>query len=302
MKQLLICSLLVTALLGFAIGCSNNNDPAGSNLIQGDTASGEFQLIDDLLGEVSMEAMGLAIDLSFEFLDSIPGSQGVRRHDAPRLSSGEAFVILSYQYNYTSDGWHVFTFTGYEADSSMGDTIDIAGTDSIQVLKNNMVMQIPDSTADEIRIRNDFDISSRSGWISATNAYSIDVMGDFADSTAMVTFSGNGLETLDMTFADTSATCTFSISNSVSINNIVAPMDDGDCPTSGTITMVSTVNASCTTLAGSQTGTVDVSGTWTVTGTFKDGNVTATYSNGTTVWTVTEPCDSNAPAAIVWRP
>ena len=42
---------------------------------------------------------------------------------------------------------------------------------------------------------------------------------------------------------------------------------------------------------------LSISGTWTITATVNDNNtITITYSDGTTSWTVTEPCDGGTAA------
>ena len=84
---LLFTLLSLGAFMTMLPGCSS--DDAVTNLIQGDTNSAEFQLVENIVGEEGFEAIGYAFDFSFEIIDSIPGSTFSPKNSNGRQALGE---------------------------------------------------------------------------------------------------------------------------------------------------------------------------------------------------------------------
>lgn len=296
---LLFTLLSLGAFMTMLPGCSS--DDAVSNLIQGDTNSADFQLVQNLVGAEGLEAIGNSFDLSLDLLDSIPGATFSPKKAISRQALGEGdeifvFDSLSYAYDGT---WHVFTFAASAIDTILFDTVSISGIDSIQTVSDGMPIQVPDSTLDELRIRSRLDINVSGGFFDASSVHAITVTGITVEMLTPVTLNGTATETASGSYGDSSVTCDYSFSNSLTATNIMfAENGQIDCPTSGSVSLTATVDMTCIGDLGAGIDTVSVAGAWTATGVYaSDGSVALTISDGTTVWNITEPCDSGVQAS-----
>jgi len=248
-----------------------------------------------------MKSFGLGMDLSLDLIDSVPalGAPGKFHVSSLALQEGDA-VFDSVSYTYTN-GWHVFTFDGYVVDISTLDTTDISGTDSVQILAAGSPLAEFDSTVDAMKIRAEMDISARGGNAVLAGVQRFDITDMTSDSTVPVTLNGTMSETADLSFADSAGSCDMNLDNSVSVDNVVIVLESDECPRSGSMSAVTTVNVSCAG-QGDNGGTfsLNVNDTWHVTATFDNGTMTTVFNNSTTTWTVTDTCNSgqaSSPAA-----
>ena len=296
---LLFTLLSLGAFTTMLPGCSS--DDAVTNLIQGDTNSAEFQIVENLVGADGLEAIGNSFDLSLELLDSIPGATFSPKKAIARQALGEGDEILVFDsLSYSYDGtWHVFTFAAFAIDTILFDTVSISGIDSIQTMSDGMPIQVPDSTLDELRIRSHLDISVSGGFFDASSVHAITVTGITVEMLTPVTLNGTATETASGSYGDSSVTCDFSFSNSLTATNIMFTENGNiDCPTSGSVSLTATIDITCIGDLVTGVDTVSVAGVWTATGVFaSDGSVALTISDGTTVWNTTEPCDSGVQAS-----
>ena len=280
-------------------GCSS--DDAITNLIQGDTSSAEFQLVENFVGADGLEAIGNSFDLSLDLIDSIPGATFSPKKAISRqaLGSGDEIIIFD-SLSYSYDGsWHVFTFAASAIDTVLSDTVSISGIDSIQTMSDGMPIQVPDSTLDELRIRSHLNISVSGGFFDASSVHAITVTGITVEMLTPVTLNGTATETASGSYGDSSVTCDFTFSNSLTATNIMFTENGNiDCPTSGSVSLTATIDITCIGDLGAGVDTVSVAGVWTATGVFaSDGSVALTISDGSTVWNTTEPCNSGAQAS-----
>jgi len=296
---LLFTLLSLGAFITMLPGCST--DDAVTSLIQGDTNSIDFQLAENLVGAEAFEAIANSFDLSFIIIDSIPGATFSPKNAMSRQALGGGDEILVFDsLSYTYDGvWHVFSFSGFVIDTIYNDTITIAGIDSLQTLSGGQTLQVPDSTLDELRIRSHFSISENGGSFSANSDAALTITGITIDMVTPVTINGTATETATGSDGDSTLVCDFSFSNALSATNLMfAENGQIDCPTSGTVSVTATIDMSCIGDLGAGVDTISVSGVWTATGVYtSDGSVTLTISDGTTVWTTTEPCDDGVQAS-----
>lgn len=279
-------------------GCSTEDTI--TNLIQGDTNSAEFQFVENIVGADGFEAVGLAFDFSFAIIDSIPGSTFSPKRSGSRHALGvDGEVIMFDSLSYVYDGgWHVFSFSAIIIDTFFNDSISISGIDSVQTLSNGQPMQVPDMTVDELRIRAHFDIADFDGSFTGTGDHSLTVTGITPEMLTPIVINGTATETASGTDGDSAFTCTFSFTNSLTVTDITFS-DTAliDCPTSGKISLSSTVDMTCIGGLGTAVDTISVAGSWTATGVFAaDGSIAITISDGTTVWQTTEPCEQQPPA------
>ena len=76
------------------------------------------------------------------------------------------------------------------------------------------------------------------------------------------------------------------------VRTIASDDEEGGCPESGTIDVSAAMQLSCTGSGAGWLNELDVNGNWIVNLTFIGNDmVTVRYSNATTVWTLTSPCD-----------
>ena len=296
---LLFTLLSLGALITLLPGCST--DDVVTNLIQGDTNSSEFQVVENIVGAEGFEAVGNSFDLTFELIDSIPGSTFSPKNAMSRHALGQGDEIIVFDsLSYTWDGaWHVFTFAGSVIDTIYNDTVTISGIDSVQTLSGGQSLQVPDSTLDELRIRSHFDITEVGGTFTASSVHALTVTGITVQMLTPVTINGTATETASGSDGDSTIACTFTFSNALTVTNIMfAENGQIDCPTSGSISLTATVDMTCIGDLGAGVDTITVSGVWTATGVFaSDGSVAITISDGTTVWNTTEPCDDGVQAS-----
>jgi hypothetical protein len=65
-------------------------------------------------------------------------------------------------------------------------------------------------------------------------------------------------------------------------------MNDEGCPPSGSIAMIASLTMECVNVPNADS--LDVEGRWTASFNFHDPSMTVSFSDGTTLWTVTDEC------------
>jgi len=153
MKRLLFLTALLVGLIALVSSCSDDEETptGGTGLVQGDTNDPTFQLIESPLERLMYdwfdESMGLAGALMFSISGQITGFH--RLSPIASLSTNQELeftitAILSYEY--TATGWFVFEFEAIGTRPMDTDTVDIAGIDSIQYLRNDVPLDTLDFT------------------------------------------------------------------------------------------------------------------------------------------------------------
>ncbi len=302
MKKLTILalSLVLVSALAIFLGCSDKP----TQPVLGNLNDPQFQLVEQVVGADAIDGVGKSLDLSFVFLDSIPGSSFAKKSELRHaLGIGDGIVAVdSFNYSF-ANGWHIFQFWAYVADTAAGDTANVSGIDSLQVLNNGAPVQVPDATVDELNIHNHFAVSVRNTNIAGTADHSVNITGITPALINPITFNGSATESASGTFTDSNVVCDFSFNNSVAATDVVFSIAGGSCPTSGTVNLSSAVDLFCTATLQTGVDTVIVQGTWTASAAFNNGNVTVTYTNGNIVWQFTEPCDGPAASPTSrWMP
>jgi len=303
MKKLTILavSLVLVTVLAIFLGCSDSTTAPQ----MGSLADPKFQAVQMVVGEEATESVDKSLDLSFEFIDFIPGSSFVSKGSELRqaLAGGnEILVIDSFNYGY-ANGWHSFQFWAWVADTTSGDTVNVAGIDSLQVLNNGTPIQVPDSTVDELNIQAHFTVSVRNTNISGSSDHSLNITGITPELLNPVVINGSATESASGTFTDSNVVCDFTVGNSLASNDITTSIAGGTCPTSGSLHLTSAVDIFCTKTLQTGVDTVMVQGTWVVSAVFANNNITVTYQNGDTFWQYSTPCDVPAASPVSrWMP
>lgn len=300
---LLFTLLSLGAFMALLPGCSS--DDGVSNLIQGDTNSAEYQMIENLVGAESFEGIGLAFDFSLDIMDSIPGSSFSPKKSISRQALGggdEILVFDSLSYSYVGT-WHVFAFASFLIDTVAMDTFSIVGIDSIQTVSDGMPIQVPDSTLDELRIKAHLEINFGGGLFSSSGVHDMTITGITPALVTPITINGTVTETASGSMGDTIIVCDFTFTSSLAANNVkYAKNGQIDCPTGGSVNLSSTIDITCIGDLGAGIDTVTVAGGWTATGVYAaDGSVAVTISDGTTVWNTNEACSGGLQASGILR-
>ncbi|HOP06379.1 MAG TPA: hypothetical protein PLF13_03715 [candidate division Zixibacteria bacterium] len=295
MKRLSFLTVTAIILLGllWAVGCDDSDDSVGSSLPEGDTNDINYQFMtSEVFDEQFLSGIDLSLLMSTMLIDSIPNVTAVGHTLSPALSMDEDDNIFINTGSYANEnGWHVFNVDGYMViyDWNSNDTIDFVGIDSIQVLANDSVKYVPDSTIDELRYRVHIDMDSRSDNLSRSAVHSVN-MERIAGGDDMVEINGTFVESAEAEVSDGTTTCSLMFGSNVTANGIELDLSADDCPQAGSLSATVTVNLSC---AGSNSSQLDVNGTWTVTASYNGVTEKVVISDGTNQWTHVEDCGGN---------
>jgi hypothetical protein len=301
MKKLLLTLLAMTLIAGmvFILGCSDDDEDKGTGPVAGDTADVEFQVMSELLGDGILDHDGNILFLSIWLMDIIPGKSDGYNPFKP-LAPAQDLDSLSWTYN-SSNFWHIFSVTAVFIDShgeGMGvDTLTYIGIDSIRFVGPLGPMLYPDTTVTTIDIRAHFDVEISSENASVT--ISTDASFDLTEADMGIYVNGTSSDSGSIYISDEEINCEVDYTTNQTVTDLYldyyAIMGEG-CPLGGTISVVASVDIGCV----SDTMSVDITGTWWLTFTFNDGMITATYTNGQIIWTVTEPCYDGGAKKSIW--
>jgi len=310
MRRLFFLAALLIGLLALVSGCSDDEETptGGTGLVQGDTNDPTFQLVDSALEGVMYGWFDESMSLASALMVSIPGQvTGFHRSSLMTgLSTRQELyytitAILSYEY--TESGWFVFDFEAILAHPMDPDTTVVAGIDSIQWLRGGVPLDTLDIYADPDALKTRAHI----GWSRGYEAEGFsnqqfdletEVVSDGpvpVGGDTMLVINATNSDTLVEFWSDDSSSYTLHISSSTVAQDVrISPLGvEGEgCPESGSVSVYAAVHLGC---AGACTGwveEVDTDGHWSVTTTFTGNNsLTVRYSDGTTVWTWSGPCD-----------
>ena len=289
----LACCLIAT-------GCDRKDsvtDAPAANTSQTDST-----LVTNTVGDRVMDAPFQTIALSTELLETVPGNSPVNRLGGSpsdlQITNGDDLVItsvLSYSY---ADGWHVFDFEAVAINHNHGDTVDIAGTDSVQVqVDGSAVQQVDDTTmVDGLLARAHLGWSARSGNGEGALHHSLDVAVEPMGLDTLITIDGFAHDSLSGIEVTDSASCALDLSYDLMISNlqVLVPETTGDCPEAGDLSVAVGIAAECVGSQGTPSDSVNIHGTWTVTAHVNDNNtVTVTFSNGLLFFRKTTSCDDS---------
>lgn len=290
-------ALGLAAVAMVATGCSDS-DTNSNPLTTGDNNDPDFQFVEQEVFDIAFDGIDVSLELSMLLIDSIPGAAPTRLHHGADAAFEGDLVITSYDYNYTN-GWHVFQVTGYIAQAFPVDTFDLEGSNSIQILADGVPQVEPDETTDGFDYDADFDVWSRASSDSISGNHSVQVRM-VEGLTFMMEINGTLLETVRFTHSDQSGSCDVNVQSSLAASGIQMDFESDGCPLEGSVTASMSYTFDCQggrdnpwALAGS--------GVWTVTGRYDGVNESYTFTNGTNVWTTSEPCgDGPAASHLRW--
>jgi hypothetical protein len=299
MKRVVVILLMLAAVVGIGLvmGCSDDEKkPTGST--PGDPTDERFLMAKGIIGPGYLDQDNRLIDLSLELgsLIMLSDKSGSNHPFRPR---GEKSVAdsLSWEYSY-SNFWHIFQVTAYlvyEFTDSMpkADTLIFAGIDSLRFGNDLGPQRYPDTSTTTLNIRAhvDADVMTEDTDVNGVKHVSYDLLADDWE----MYVNGTTADSLQLSTIGEGWNCDITLRARQTVTGLyydsAALVDDlNDCPQAGTIRVNGFIDMGC---AG-DSGTFDMTGNWLIVFQFDDGMVTATYDNGTNIWTVTEPCGDNA--------
>jgi hypothetical protein len=299
MRRLFVLGILLFGALALVIGCSDDDETPVGGLSQGDTADLSFQFIDTAIGEDIFSTIGISIDLAFSLMDEMPGANSQFLRENSRTSLGldqdeEIIITAVLNFEYTESGWFIFEFEAIVVETLENDTTHINGIDSLQFLNNGVLIDtsVVDPDMDELKIRGHAQWSHSDDASGATH-HRIDIEAQTSGVDTLMLVNAAANDTVSVSLATDSASCTLDVYNTLAVTNLlVDPEVEDACPESGRLSVASTVNLGCTGGSQNPLDQLDINHTWTITLVFNDnGTVTMTYSDGTTLWTVTRDCN-----------
>ncbi len=302
MKSFAMIALMLLLAVGVSLipGCSSTTP---TNPSMGDTNSVQFQIVQNVVADNSLEGVGNVIDISWTLFDSIPGVTASPKNFNQSAALANGIVAVdSFNYSYVN-GWHIFAFWVWAADTVTYDTVSVSGIDSLQALNGTVPLQIPDSTTDALHIRAHYDVILRNTNIvgSADDSVVIDNI-DWSGVNPLI-IDGSLTETFTGTFADSQMVIDVNFTNTLTADSLVAIPGSEDCPSTGLLVASASIDISAVTTIGAAVDTVAIQGNWSISAAFNNGNVTMTYFDGTTYWQTTEACGTPAASPIErWVP
>jgi len=299
MKRLICYFLMAGILVGLVltVGCSDDDDKGTTPLTPGDPDDPQFLMARGVLGEGLMSNDGAIIDLAMILTGEIPPKAGYDNPFKPQAVT--QFDSLSYTYSY-NNFWHIFSVLAVQApwNGEGYDSLIYTGVDSLRFSNLSGPMQYPDSTTTTFNIRAHIDVhittantdikvnpAGADATISTDASY---IITGHADTALYI--NGTSADSLMATLAGDTITCDIELTASQTATNLyldeIALSEEGGCPRSGTLRIVSSMDLYCE----SETDTLDAQGVWTVLFTYDEGMVTINFNNGVSYWVVTDQC------------
>lgn len=290
------CVLLATAL-ALVAGCSSTSTGPITRAV-GDTTSSVYQtasVVFDTAQSYGVEALSGTFDMA----------ASVYAVQSPNHPTGSPSVVspvfhADSKYWYRSRSGTSYTHPFGHPDSIL-DSIPWLQQDSVQFRNGDSAVMTPDSASlVEVKSGCSFRAHAANGPDSLLASHTFDVTGAPGQiwSKGSVVINATGSTHADLTRLrhrhDSLTVCDVAVdlnSSWQNINtNITMALDSGQCPTSGVINHMGTLNVACSNGVDS----LKFAGAWARTKTFNNGMVTIVYVSPTTQWTVTRTCGSDA--------
>ena len=300
----LLCTLLGSLLI-LMLGCDKDDDVTGNDnttLTPEDSSMIEDALLGDLF-DTPLQSL----EISLVLLDYLPEAT-MPKMSNPAAALGtddEVLIIIEASYQGYSEGWHIFNFHARVTDQFTLDTVDIVGTDSVQIIEDGAPVRYPGSGTVIEGLK---ECAHADWWTNTDDTGAVHHRLEIDLDTSLtgdmlVTVNGTVDDYLNVHEEDDDWVCDIELGLDQVITDIVFNVDqESDCPESGQIVQIVTIDIHCAGEGPNAGDTMDINGVWTVTATVNEGEdtVTITFSNGIISWTVVEPCDGGGISKSGW--
>lgn len=296
MKRILILLVTLGLIAGllYIAGCTDEDDIIDDvNVI--DPADSTF--IQNIFGLRTLGNAFQSIPISLALLDSIPdSSKGMGKQAFDVLpQANDSIVITSAGYTGYSNGWHVFNFEATVFNLDNGDITDIIGHDSLKVWHNGAPVQYISSPSqlDTLEERAHASWTQRNNVSSGKVHHNIVASVIRAVNDTTLTIRGFSHDTLSQDGIISDNDCLLEVTLNENIDSLQFVVNVNDsCPTSGNITLLSSLDVFCVSDSGLGSDTLSINSDWTITATANgDGTITITFAGPIFSWSVTESCE-----------
>ncbi len=265
-------------------GC--DKETTSASLKTGDTTDAGFQVMKELLGDGLMGQNRGMINIALELTDQIPGGLGRLPTPFKHAVTGDSILVNSYSY---SQYWHIFACSVFANDGS--DYFLFTGIDSLRFADADGFVRYPDSTVNAMNVQYHFLVAAELGasTVQMKDHGDWNITGEWDN---YMRINGQSSDTAAFHFVkNDTAYCNIEMTAGQTVNNLYLDSvvtNDSGCPPSGSIAMSSMLSMECVNVPNADS--LNIQGHWTATFAFHDPNMTATFSDGLTLWTVTEEC------------
>jgi len=248
-------------------------------------------VVSDVLNPETIRSVFNSLDLSLLLLDSIP-IQGASRPLRARSTLDDTYSITAiHSYTYSA-GWHIFDFEAMLVDSYEADTSYITAVDSIQIIEDGSPAQFPSAELNDweqmlARAHGMWEQNGSDSYGHVNHRAEVEL--GMVGQDLQATINASVRDTLSIaTHSEELGECSVFATLNEDIEDVILVVGGEGCPTSGTVTATSSLDADCYDEGSDESSGVD--GTWSVTVTSNGTTTTTVYSHGTFTWTVTESC------------
>jgi hypothetical protein len=261
-----------------------------SELAIGDTTDAGFSAVRSVVSGNTLNYNEEIISISMDLADLISSEPAKRAVHAGAPADIDSIYITQYLY---SNYWHIFYCSAYVGVDSLDIYFSVMGVDSIRFGDDNGYEFLPETgEVTTMNARAHFDFEMQLGLSYAI----IDKNGHF-DAVGVMekyfTISAGYDDNFTMHLkANDTSYCDLNFAIEATARDLYfdsAAIADETCPESGSASATATVAVSCLG-NGMVVDSLDIAGGWTANFVFHNNYVTATYSDGTTRWEVTEEC------------
>ena len=308
--MILIAALIIPILL-IGMGCDKDDSTTGNNDSQ--LQQRDSTVVSDLFEEKLFATPEQSLEIASALIETEYTRKG---KETPgffmKLDQPEEQVninsIASVDY---SNGWFIFEFNATVINNVKGDTVNIDGIDSIQILVSGQPVEIIVNglNPDGLKIHDHLHFDTRPVVVNGAYNRSIDLDLETMNNDTLLTINGAAHDTLSGIDNLPESDCDIEISYDLVIDDLVvsSAAADDDCPLNGSLEAVASISAECVSRDEANPDSVSIGGSWRINAEVNDDNtVTITYRGPIVRWTVVEPCDNgartaNGPWALVNR-
>lgn len=286
MKRLIGLVLMTILAMGLVWLPGCDKESTSPKLKTGDTTDAGFLVMKELLGDGVMGQDRGMINIALELTNQIPGAPTPLPAPFKNSVPGDSILVNSYTY---LQFWHIFACSVFASDGS--DYFIFTGIDSLRFANADGFVRYPDSTVNAMNTRYHFLVAAELGASTAmmTDHGSWDITGEWDN---FMRINGHSADTVDFHLVkNDTAYCNIGMTVGQTINNLYldsVAMDDKGCPPSGSIAMIASLTMECVNVPNADS--LNVEGRWTAAFNFHDPSMTVSFSDGTTLWTVTDEC------------
>ncbi|MCP4567275.1 MAG: hypothetical protein GY841_06825 [FCB group bacterium] len=306
MRFVLLLAMSLVCSLVFVMGCS---DDETTNPVVDGPAPGDSTFVSDLFDEDILSTSFQSLPITFALLEEVTSFSSFKSGLSQKaLQDDEIIIDGIFEYEYSAEGWHVFDFSAIliEHDNDTQDTVDVYGSDSVQIFDGDSTVQFFSGQVDMDTLK----IRAHVRWYQRPDSatwgalnHSLHISIDSVSVDTFFTITGSVRDTLHGTLEDDETMCQAQVTNHQVIEGLKfsSGMSEEACPLAGHIVASAGIDLQCSGTGETWLDSLNVNGSWTITATVNENEtVTLSFTNGVVSWTITQPCGVTAFRPMGW--